>query len=116
MKVHVVQKWLVSSSQICLKNCEWKCNSLSLQTILGYIEIDCFAKMKPNKHINMTKQNKNSQTKHIWKKKQKNNVNRTSISCCVRLSSSILKVAPFALATYTKVKGEIQTTKRGGIP
>jgi hypothetical protein len=74
MKIYVVQKWLVSSSQICLKNCEWKCNSLSLQTKLSYIEIYYFAKMKPNKKINMTKQNKNSQIKHItntWKKERK---------------------------------------------
>jgi hypothetical protein len=55
--------------------------------------------MKPNKHMNMKKQNKNSQIKHItniWKKNQKNkkqtnNVKRTSISCCVRLSSCIIR-------------------------
>lgn len=75
--------------------------------------------MKPNKHINMTKQNKNSQIKHItniWKRKRKKEttyVKKTSISCCVRLSSCILKVAPFMLTTCTKVKRGNTNHKKG---
>jgi len=59
--------------------------------------------------------NKYMKKKRKEKKKQPM-LKKTSISCCVKLSSCILKVAPFALATRTKVKGEIQTTKRGRIP
>jgi hypothetical protein len=69
-----------------------------------------------------TKQKLTDKTYNKYNEKEKKRkketiyVKKTSISCCVRLSSCILKVAPFALATCTKVKREIQTTKRGRIP
>jgi hypothetical protein len=80
MKLHVMQKWLVSSSRICLKTYEWKCNSLSLQTILGYIEITCFAKNETQQTYEheKTKQKLTNKTynKYMEKKPKKKKTNK----------------------------------------